>query len=925
MICTSIQYKSYEEILDILQDPHVELAEIRLDRCDLKDKEIEELFSETDTPLIATCRIAELARTVLGAPATSRRPGYIRGSAPNDAGEGLPAQAEREAERRLSIAIQAGARFADLELEASADFSKRFRALCHECGTEIIRSWHDFEGTPDLEYLKMIQARCYRYGADIAKIVTTCRNASDAATILALYGPEDAGQVQPQTGETAFADGVPPRIGETVHGMEGLPENRPEIGETVQGMEGLPQNEDDEVCKVSHNSGHLTQNRPKTCEVSQNQGHLTQFGEGLPVPGAPATSLKSGCIWGGGPGNDGRAVPGAPATSQRPGYIRGGAPNDAGEGLPVPTERLIAFGMGQEGRATRIECLKRGAPFTYACLTEEDATAPGQIQVDRLFQRVYAGLPAPGGFYRNDLEVPASKSFAQRAIIAAALAEGRSHLRRYTPCGDSESAIAVARAIGARVRLDGSTLSIDGIGACLQPERQRQAEGRGAFGAASLKATEGRTTGQRHSEGRGAFGAASLTATEGQTPEQRQAEGQGLQAQPCAAPAAHPLHLSEIHAGESGLLTRLLIPLLAVLNEGPATITGEKTLSNRPLKGVSDIMASFGVLVKEHKVPITVHGNIIPGTAEISGKDGSQLISGLLMALPFCAKPSTLLISDPKSIPYMFITCDLLKKFGIRISSEMEGDAAMIEQQDWSACTGITFKIKGGQKYHAADIDLEGDWSAAANFLVAGAIFGNAEVHGLETDSIQADLAIADIIVQAGAIVSELDDAVCVSKAPLEGFEADLNNAPDLFPIVSILAAFSDGMSRISGLGRLVGKESNRAEAILDILKKLGVNAQEDGDDLLVWGENLASRALNGRLLKGGKFSSLGDHRLAMALKIASIGAAPATADGLAEALADASAPAGGISPSDKAAPIVIDDPACVAKSFPDFFESFDF
>ena len=881
MICTSIQYKSYEEILDILQDPHVELAEIRLDRCDLKDKEIEELFSETDTPLIATCRIAELARTAPGALATSRRPGYIRGAAPNDAGEGLPAPAEREAERRLSIAIQAGARFADLELEASADFSKRFRALCHECGTEIIRSWHDFEGTPDLEYLKMIQARCYRYGADIAKIVTTCRNASDAATILALYGPEDSRPVQPQTGETAFADGVPPRIGETVHGMEGLPENRPEIGETVQGMEGLPQNEDDEVCKVSQNSGHLTQNRPKTCEVSQNQGHLTQFGEGL----------------------------------------------------PVSTERLIAFGMGQEGRATRIECLKRGAPFTYACLTEEDATAPGQIQVDRLFQRVYAGLPAPGGFYRNDLEVPASKSFAQRAIIAAALAEGRSHLSRYTPCADSEAAIAVARAIGARVRLDGSTLSIDGIGACLLPERQRHSEGRGTFGAASLKATESRTPEQSQ-----AFGAASLKATESRTPGQRHSEGRGASgaeplmtqakaclAQPCAAPAAHPLNLSEIHAGESGLLTRLLIPLLAVLNEGPATITGEKTLSNRPLKGVSDIMASFGVLVKEHKVPITVHGNIIPGTAEISGKDGSQLISGLLMALPFCAKPSTLLISDPKSIPYMFITCDLLKKFGIRISSEMEGDAAMIEQQDWSACTGITFKIKGGQRYHAADIDLEGDWSAAANFLVAGAIFGNAEVHGLETDSIQADLAIADIIVQAGAIVSELDDAVCVSKAPLEGFEADLNNAPDLFPIVSILAAFSDGMSRISGLGRLVGKESNRAEAILGILRRLGVNAQEDGDDLLVWGENLASRALNGRLLKGGKFSSLGDHRLAMALKVASIGASPATAYGLAKALADASAPAGGIAPSDKAAPIVIDNPACVAKSFPDFFESFDF
>ena len=274
-------------------------------------------------------------------------------------------------------------------------------------------------------------------------------------------------------------------------------------------------------------------------------------------------------------------------------------------------------------------------------------------------------------------------------------------------------------------------------------------------------------------------------------------------------------------------------------------------------------------------------------------------------------------VCDPKSIPYMFITCDILKRFGIRISSEMEGDAAMIEDQDWSACTGITFKIKGGQRYHAADIDLEGDWSAAANFLVAGAIFGSAEMEGLNTDSIQADLAIADILVQAGAIVSELDDTICVRKAPLEGFEADLNNAPDLFPIVSVLAAFCAGESRISGLGRLVGKESNRAEAILEMLTQMGVPARADGDDLVVEGETLASRLLNGRLLSGGLYTSRGDHRMAMALKVASIGAAPATADG--------SASADGIVPSDKAAPIVIDDPACVAKSFPDFFESFDF
>ena len=122
MICTSIQNKTYDEILALLDDPWIEMAEIRLDRCDLSDEEIEDLFANTDTPLIATCRIVEVGA--------------------------------KEAERRLGVAIRAGARFADLEVEADAGFSKRFRAICEECGTEIIRSFHDFSGTPDLEYLQ---------------------------------------------------------------------------------------------------------------------------------------------------------------------------------------------------------------------------------------------------------------------------------------------------------------------------------------------------------------------------------------------------------------------------------------------------------------------------------------------------------------------------------------------------------------------------------------------------------------------------------------------------------------------------------------------------------------------------------------------------------------------------------------------------
>ena len=657
MICTCIQHRSYEEILAILDDPWVEMAEIRLDRCQLSDDEIEDLFANTDTPLIATCRISEVGA--------------------------------KEAERRLGVAIRAGARFADLEIEADVAFSKRFRSVCEECGTEIIRSFHDFVGTPDLEYLKQVRDRCYRYGADIAKVVVTAHTPEDAARVLELYK-----------------------------------------------MPGLA-------------------------------------------------------------GHDGSVMAGS-------------------TGQP-----LVAFAMGDAGRDTRIDCLKAGAPFSYAALDEGDTTAPGQIDFVTMHREVYGSWK---GFFRNTLQMPASKSFAQRAIIAAALADGRSHLRGYSPCEDSESALAAARALGAKVRIDGSTISIDGIG------------------------------------------------------------------------GAHT-SLETLHTGESGLLTRLMIPLMATINDCAVTITGEKTLSRRPLKGVSDIMASFGVIVRENTVPMKVEGRIVPGVAEISGKDGSQLISGLLTALPLFEKPSTLIVTEPKSIPYMFITCDVLKHFGIKISAEMEGDAKMIEEQDWSGCTGVTFKIKGGQKYHAADFDIEGDWSSAAPFLVAGALFGKAEVQGLDTSSLQADLTIADILVEAGAVVSELDESVCVSRAPLEAISVDLNNAPDIFPIVSVLAAFCAGESVLSGAGRLVGKESNRAEAILEMLSGLGVRAWIAGDDLHVCGETLTSRLMNGRMLRGGAFTSRGDHRMAMALKIASLGAS---------------------------SPVVIDDTACVAKSFPGFWEMFD-
>ena len=663
MICTSLQHKTYAQILGILERPEVEMAEIRLDLCDLRAGEIQELFESSDTPLVATCRAEPVSW--------------------------------EEAERRLSLAIESGARFADLEIEAPALVSKRIQKLCRTHGTELIRSYHNALETPSDDVLQKTLARCFRYGAQIAKLVTCCK------------GPEDVSRVQ---------------------------------------------------------------------------------------------ALYSIVL----------------------------------EDQPSMQGRLIAFGMGEEGRRSRLDCLRRGAPFTYACLEEGDATAPGQWPVEQMYSEVYGSLKR----YRAEgLRMPASKSFAQRAIIAAALSEGTSTLSGYTPCDDSESAIRVCEALGAAVRREGSTLLVSGCG-----------------------------------------------------------------------PKAGGLKLERVNVGESGLLARLMIPLLSVLNAGPAVVEGRGTLLKRPLTDAGGIMAAFGVLLsnegemtagrdaRELYVPVGVKGPLIPGTADVSGKGGSQLISGLLMALPLCCGDSYMFVSAPKSIPYMYITLDVLRHFGVNTRSEMEGDARMLEQEDWSSCTGISFKIRGSQHYKAADFAIEGDWSAAANFLVAGAVFGSAELRGLDIKSLQADLAIIDILVDAGAVVSQLEgeeeDLVCVRKAPLEAFEADLNHAPDLFPIVSVLAAFCAGESRLRGLGRLAGKESDRSAAVLEMLSAMGVEASVDGDALLVEGETLSSRSLGGRLLRGGNYSSHSDHRLVMALKVASLGA-----DG----------------------PVVIDDQTCVAKSFPEF------
>lgn len=647
MICVSIQGKDLNGIRLALAEG-LEMAEIRLDRCPLSIEEIETLFAETDIPLVATCRVTECG-------------------------------SEAETVHRLEAAIRAGARYVDLEIEASSALAERIAEIAASYGAAYIRSFHDFKGTPSEAELKAVTRRCFNEGGDIAKIVTTAADTYDCRRVMDLYDEADPGS-------------------------------------------------------------------------------------------------------------------------------------------------LLAFCMGEAGRQTRLDCLAKGAPYTYCAFTEEEAAAPGQWAFRDMAKVLYAGKHFPAA--SAPFSIPCSKSFAQRAILAAALADGESRLEGYTPCGDNESAIALAKTLGASIERTDDTLIIKGIAA--QPRS---------------------------------------------------------------------LQLDSVHVGESGFLTRMTIPLLAVLNGKSVTVTGEKTLVGRPLKGAAEAMDAFGSVLQNAtdaanatiSVPLAITSPIKPSEVSISGKDGSQIISGLLAALPLLEGDSIIHVRDPRSVPYLLMTVDVLRHFGIEIKTEA-GDGS------------LCFVIKGGQRYKAADFRIEGDWSSAANFLVAGAIFGRADIKGLDLGSLQADRRILEIISLAGATVYLEEEGprkgtVHVQKAPLAAFEADANDCPDIFPILAVLAAFCEGTSAIQGTGRLAGKESDRAKAILNTLHQMGVNSAIEDDTLLVEGHSLSSRLAGGRLLNGGSYTSAHDHRMVMALKVASL-----AADG----------------------PIIIDDTDCVAKSFPTFLQLFD-
>lgn len=326
---------------------------------------------------------------------------------------------------------------------------------------------------------------------------------------------------------------------------------------------------------------------------------------------------------------------------------------------------------------------------------------------------------------------------------------------------------------------------------------------------------------------------------------------------------------SKLNCGESGLAIRMFSPI-AALYPAEITMVGANSLKKRPMFMIEEALNQLGVKCTSTGgfLPLTIQGPIVGGHCEIDGSLSSQLLTGLLMALPLAVKNSEIKVNNLKSKPYIDMTIQLLKSFGITVDNK-----------------GYRiFHIPGNQKYTPHSYTVEGDWSGGAFLLVAGAINGHLIVKGLRKDSKQSDMSIINALEKAGAQMITGKDQIEISKSELKAFEFDATESPDLFPPLVALASYCQGISVFKGVSRLIYKESDRAKTLKEEFGKMKVKIEINGDLMYVTG----SRPQSARV------ESHDDHRIAMAMAVSSLGASGR---------------------------VYIRDSQCVAKSYPGFFD----
>lgn len=300
-----------------------------------------------------------------------------------------------------------------------------------------------------------------------------------------------------------------------------------------------------------------------------------------------------------------------------------------------------------------------------------------------------------------------------------------------------------------------------------------------------------------------------------------------------------------LDAKESGSTFRFLLPVAAALYDR-VFFTGSGRLPQRPVEDLLLAMEAGGCSFSQRTLPFEVTGRLRSGHYTLPGNVSSQYVSGLLMAASLLGGEVVIRLSSSlESSPYVDMTVDAMQGFGVE-TVQQEG----------------CYIVPAGQNYHSAgEVVIEGDWSNAAFYLVAGALGGPVTMSGLSEQSLQGDKAILPILEAFGARIGKGKE-ITVSAFERRPIRVDLSQIPDALPILAVLACAADGTSRFENGARLRLKESDRLRTVARMITDLGGEAHEEPDALVVVGR---------AGLRGGRTSSFGDHRLAMAACVASL------------------------------------------------------
>ncbi|MBT0961940.1 bifunctional 3-phosphoshikimate 1-carboxyvinyltransferase/cytidylate kinase [Denitromonas iodatirespirans] len=342
-----------------------------------------------------------------------------------------------------------------------------------------------------------------------------------------------------------------------------------------------------------------------------------------------------------------------------------------------------------------------------------------------------------------------------------------------------------------------------------------------------------------------------------------------------------PVTEADLFLGNAGTAFRPLTAALA-LSGGNYRLSGVPRMHERPIGDLVDALSQLGAAItytgNAGYPPLSIGKGAIRagGTVSVRGDVSSQFLTALLMAAPLTGVEIHIeVVGELISKPYIEITLNLMARFGVTVTRE-----------GWQR-----FTVPGGVRYRSpGDIHVEGDASSASYFLAAGAVGGGpVRVEGVGRDSIQGDVRFAEAIAQLGVEVT-LGDTWIEARGPADGrlkaFDMDLNHIPDAAMTLAVMAVFCDGPCHLRNIASWRVKETDRIAAMATELRKLGVEVEEFDDAL---------RVVPPTELRHAAIDTYDDHRMAMCFSLISLAGVGVT----------------------------INDPACVNKTFPVYFDAY--